>query len=75
MMTKMSVFACSECNSDQMAWSITLHNLSGVVDGRLRLNEVGALLTLSCEECSATLLLIDADSNEGMELLARIGEP
>lgn len=74
-MTKMSVYECGGCKSDDLSWSVSLQNLSGVVDGRLRLNEVGALLTLSCEECSATLLLIDADSNEGLDLLARIGAP
>lgn len=74
-MSPSKIYVCSECRSDQLAWSVALHNHSGVADGRLVLHDVSALLMLGCEECSATLLLIDAASNEGLKLLARIGEP
>lgn len=64
---------CSECGSDQLAWSTAKHNHSGVVDGRLGVHDITVLLLLGCEECSATVRLIDADSNAGLILLERLG--
>jgi hypothetical protein len=52
---------CPECESQRLAWGFSPRNTSGVVDGRLRLNEVGVDFYLHCEECSETLAVIDAE--------------
>jgi hypothetical protein len=64
---------CPACGSDELAWSVELGNHSGVSDGKLCMRDISAYLLLGCNECSATVRLIDADSNRGLELLARIG--
>jgi hypothetical protein len=72
-MSSRSVITCPECDSDQLTWSVAKHNLSGVVDGRLGVHDITVYLLLGCEECSATVRLIDADSSQGLDLLSRIG--
>ncbi|TAA20341.1 hypothetical protein [Pseudoxanthomonas winnipegensis] len=48
---------CSNCGSDDLAWTPYLRNASGVVDGRLRMHDVSAGFAYSCNECSETLLV------------------
>ena len=52
---------CPECESHRLAWGFSPRNTSGVVDGRLRLGEVGVDFYLHCEECSETLAIVDAE--------------
>lgn len=60
---------CPGCDSPELEWFVSTRNTSGVVDGRLRLNEVGVDLVLGCKECSMTVRVVDAQSNDGMKLL------
>lgn len=55
------VTKCPECNSNDLVWHCTQKNLSGVVDGRLRIHEVGTEFYLGCERCSETLQVISGD--------------
>lgn len=46
---------CSECGGDQLSWACHPIKLTDVVDGRLRMHEIGVEFYLGCDECSATL--------------------
>ena len=52
---------CKECGSDQLSWSSSVQNTSGVVEGRLRSHEIRPIFFLGCDECSETLLIISGD--------------
>lgn len=54
--------ACKECGSKDLSWFPAMRNTSGVVDGRLKLNEVVCDFALGCNECSETLKVIAADA-------------
>jgi hypothetical protein len=53
---------CGECSSADLAWSLVTLNVSGIGDGLLRLHDVQAALMLSCNECSATVRIIQNDN-------------
>lgn len=55
------VTQCSECGSTDLKWRCGQKNLSGVVDGRLRMHEVGTEFYLGCEFCNETLQVVDGD--------------
>ena len=44
-----------------MSYYLANNVVSGVQDGRLRLNEVTIIAVLGCKDCSETLKIIDAD--------------
>lgn len=52
---------CPECESQRLAWGYSPTKNTDVVDGRLRLGEVGVAFYLHCEECSETLAVVDAE--------------
>lgn len=53
--------ACNKCESLDTEWHCAQHNNSGVVDGRLRINEVGTKFFLGCNHCSETIRIISGD--------------
>ena len=61
--------SCSNCGSDLSSWSAFVRGPSDVVDGRIRMSECSVMFMLSCDECSETLRLVDADSKEGHDHL------
>ena len=52
---------CRECGSQFLSWQPCMVNTSGVVDGRLRLNEVTCNFILGCDDCSETLKIMSAN--------------
>ncbi len=52
---------CQECGGDNLTWDQTSRNKSGVVEGRLRTNEVTVDFFLGCNECSATVQVVSCD--------------
>jgi hypothetical protein len=55
------VDTCKECGSKELTWFTSLQNNGSAVDGRLKLNEVGCIFVLGCDECSETLQIVPAD--------------
>ena len=47
---------CTNCGSPMLYWFSDVRVNSGVVDGRLRANEVEPVFVLGCEDCSETLV-------------------
>lgn len=47
---------CPACGEKELSWGVVPHNKSGVVDGRLTLNDVETIFYLGCDHCSETLL-------------------
>lgn len=52
---------CPECGSRQLSWFCSTHNTSGVVDGRLRMHDIGVNFVLGCNECSETVRVVSGD--------------
>jgi hypothetical protein len=52
---------CKNCGGTELSWTSSCKNYSGVQDGLLKLNEIGAIFILGCEECSETLKIVDGD--------------
>ena len=52
---------CPECGSNQLSWFCHPHNKSDVVDGRLRMHDVGVNFVLGCDECSETVQVVSGD--------------
>ena len=52
---------CKNCGSHILSWHCGTQNNSGVVDGRLRMHEIGVIFYLGCDECSETLSIINGD--------------
>ena len=42
-------------------WFVSKRKTSGVVDGRLTMNDIAVDFVLGCEHCSATLLTVPGD--------------
>ena len=57
---------CGECESSDLEWSCTQDTNSGVVDGRLRLNEVHTIFYLGCNNCSETVKVVSGDKIAAM---------
>ena len=53
---------CPECEGTLMSWFVHKTNHSGVVDGRLRMHDVGVEFVLGCDECGATVMTVPADT-------------
>jgi hypothetical protein len=53
---------CKECGSDALFWFSSNTNTSGIVEGRLRTNEVTCTFVLGCADCSATIKTVRADT-------------
>jgi hypothetical protein len=45
-----------------LTWHADVRNYGGVQDGRLKMNEIGPIFYLGCDECSATLKIVDGDA-------------
>lgn len=54
--------SCKDCGSTQLTWHADVRNYGGVQDGRLKMNEIGPIFYLGCDECSATLKIVDGDA-------------
>ncbi len=53
---------CGECGGSSLSWDTHNVTFSGVQDGRLRTNEVTCMFVLGCDQCSATIARIRADT-------------
>lgn len=50
---------CQECGSSKLSLTLDTEVMAvGVADGRLRSNEIRAILVIGCEECSATVEIV-----------------
>lgn len=47
---------CPVCGEERLSWQPHPKKLTGVVDGRLTMNDVTAVFYLSCDYCSETLI-------------------
>jgi hypothetical protein len=47
---------CPVCGESKLTWGIHPEKRSGVVDGRLRANDILTIFYLACEHCSTTVL-------------------
>lgn len=53
--------SCPECGSWELTWHCQPQNRGGVQDGQIKMNEVGVIFFLGCDECSETVRIIDGD--------------
>lgn len=53
--------SCPACGGSSLTWDTNNVTYSGVQNGRLKTNEVTCLFFLGCDECSATVFMINAD--------------
>lgn len=60
---------CKNCGSTDLSWLADVKNRSGVMDGRLRANDLAPVLVLGCNECSETLAVFPADIISGLTLI------
>ena len=63
---------CPECDGVELTWEVHIIKVTQVGDGRLGMHDVSASLVLGCNECSATVRMVDAASNKGLALLEHI---
>jgi hypothetical protein len=59
--TKLAGLQCPNCGSKEMTWHCGPQNRGGVMDGRIKMNEIGVIFFLGCDSCSETLKVIDGD--------------
>lgn len=52
---------CRECGSKSLTWQTHNKNISDAQHGRLRTSDIRCQLTLGCDECSETLVIMSAD--------------
>jgi len=52
---------CRHCSSDDLSWEACNTVSNGIQNGLLRTTDVQCLFVLGCNECSETLLRVDAD--------------
>ncbi|XLY90483.1 hypothetical protein ACK8QS_22730 (plasmid) [Ectopseudomonas mendocina] len=62
---------CRKCGSESLTWDTHSKADSGVLEGRLRSNEVKCLFVLGCDDCSETLAILSADRVAGLLNAAR----
>lgn len=56
-LSQMAKGTCPECGEQgTLSWDPHPKKLTGVVDGRLTMNDVTAVFYLGCDHCSATLI-------------------
>ncbi len=60
---------CPECDTLGLRWFLHLGKRTQVGDGRLSVHDVGINFVLGCEECSATVRVVDVNSAEGDRLM------
>lgn len=53
--------SCRNCGRTDLRWQVYNVNRSGVVDGRLRSNDISVQFCLGCEGCSETLMTLSAN--------------
>ncbi|MEG0064745.1 MAG: hypothetical protein RR740_09100 [Pseudomonas sp.] len=53
---------CKECGGDALFWFDSNTNTSGIMEGRLRTNEVTCTFVLGCADCSATIKTVRAET-------------
>lgn len=52
---------CKACGSTHLTWHTSIVNRSDVQQGRLNTRDMECLFFLGCDECSETLLTLNAD--------------
>ncbi|MEX5881862.1 hypothetical protein AB6G95_19290 [Proteus vulgaris] len=52
---------CPCCGGQSLTWDNSVRKNTAVQDGRLRLNEITGVFWLGCDECSETLIQVNAD--------------
>ena len=50
----------NKCKAESLFWYADVRNCGHVQNGRLRLNEIAPIFVLGCEECSETIMVVDA---------------
>mgnify|MGYP000417962348 CR=1 FL=1 len=65
-MTEAHPNKCPECGSEDLEWVCAKRNKGQALDGQLRMNDVGVLFFLGCNECSETVRMIDGDQAAAM---------
>ena len=55
---------CPNCGSSNLSWEHSLVNQSGVVDGRLRMHDIGVMFHLGCDDCSETVQPVHVEEVE-----------
>lgn len=60
--TPSKITKCRECGGTSLTWHTQQTTRSGVVQGRLRTDEVSCVFFLGCDDCSETLALASADN-------------
>lgn len=55
---------CPDCYHNELRWQVFPVNRSPVQNGLLSLHDVGVVLALGCEHCSATVKTLDGDALE-----------
>lgn len=58
--------SCKECGSTNLTWHTSNVIRSNVQQGRLNTNDVECLFYLGCDDCSETLMTLNADKVAGM---------
>ena len=58
--------SCKECDGRNFTWHCHPKNFGGVQDGRIRMHEIGVEFYLGCDDCSATLKIVDGDTVAGL---------
>lgn len=53
--------ACPNCDGSRFTWDCTTKNNSDVVDGRLRLHDVGIVFYQGCDDCSETVQMLSGE--------------
>lgn len=53
---------CKECGSMALSWDTHIKTDTGIQQGRLNTRDVKCLLVLGCDECSATVATVSADT-------------
>lgn len=52
---------CKVCGSDSLTWDTSNISTSGVPQGRLNTRDVQCVFFLGCDNCSETLVTVNAD--------------
>lgn len=74
-MTTATTSRCPECGSANLIWDGTIAANNGAPqNNRLSINDVHAEIYLGCEECSATVEILDLDAVVSMLNMKERGE-
>lgn len=58
--------ACSNCERTAMSWFPSLKVVNPIQNGRLMVSDVKPIFVLGCDDCSETLLVVEAEVIAGL---------